>query len=131
MSVRWGDLPNDLILRIIREADGGRNTHKKKFLRALMTMNWGRPLANTVPFTFAVSLMSDGTSPCLLKESETGDELRRWKYPKTRPWRDPFIKTGVHRIPLVCFPQYGEPGWEKVGGLPWRCGWFDPEDWVY
>jgi len=23
-------LPNDIIMRIIREADGGRNTHKKK-----------------------------------------------------------------------------------------------------
>jgi hypothetical protein len=25
------NLPNDIIMRIIREADGGRYTHKKKF----------------------------------------------------------------------------------------------------
>jgi hypothetical protein len=29
------NLPNDIIMRIIREADGGRHTHKTKFLSCL------------------------------------------------------------------------------------------------
>tara|TARA_R110001632_G_scaffold161916_2_gene280277 strand:- start:291 stop:506 length:216 start_codon:yes stop_codon:yes gene_type:complete len=31
-------LPNDIIMRIIREADGGRNTHKMKITESLVRL---------------------------------------------------------------------------------------------
>ena len=33
------NLPNDIIMRIIREADGGLYTHKKKFLSSIEAIN--------------------------------------------------------------------------------------------
>ena len=32
-------LPNDIIMRIIREADGGLHTHKRKFLSSIQAIN--------------------------------------------------------------------------------------------
>ena len=36
-------LPNDIILKIIKEADGGLNTHKKKFASILQTITGNIP----------------------------------------------------------------------------------------
>tara|TARA_R110000796_G_scaffold218659_1_gene334602 strand:- start:105 stop:386 length:282 start_codon:yes stop_codon:yes gene_type:complete len=39
-------LPNDIIMRIIREADGGRDTHKKKFAETLARLDEVQPLCD-------------------------------------------------------------------------------------
>ena len=40
------NLPNDIIMRIIREADGGRHTHKIKFSETLVQIEMGRAMAD-------------------------------------------------------------------------------------
>ena len=104
----FSQLPNHLIMKIIREADGGRNAHQEKFGEVLKVIQWcGDEATRAAQEDSCCWTHGEGWVPSTYSDSDESDSDEEFSNYYWDVWNEWFWEGLVH-TGMTIFGQCGE-----------------------